>query len=1269
MRRALLAAVAAAPLLASLAGSAFAACPSGPGPTNGANVDLPSGCTVTATAAAPGVTVNSNNTVVVESGGVITDSDVSNSSGIVVLGGTTGSVLNQGSISLLMTYAATDSNADGIADGAFANGSNRYGIQVTGGVFTGSITHDTTGVISIQGNSSYGIWIAPTGSVTGDLVSNGTISIIGDSVAGIRVDGANTPGAGIGGNLTVSGAIAATGPGAQGVVTSAPVGGSVTIQNTVTSTGYRSSTAPASPTTRTALTPDELQQGGSAVLIGGNVANGINVGQAYQFTSGNTTTAVASGALVTFGSAPALQVGASGQAVTVGAYTNANEPYGLVIGGAVSGSGIYDITRSPKLPAPVSATGIQLGSPDQTGTTNLVGGIHIQSTGSVISGALSANSTAIHVSGGVTAPTFINDGTVEALASLVGPSPAPTAFNGTIAGTTLTVTTTGAVPVQVGQTITGAGVAPGTVVTASLGVVSGQAVYSVNRSQTVANTGLSGVFTPQIQALTIDSGANIPTIINNRSLAAAANASANGLSANVGGIVDYSGNVSQIINTGAISAVTSAVSNLYVTTGADTAIDVRASNSGVSIVQNLASPTAITGNISGTTLTVTGISSGRVQVGDTLTGAGVAAGTQVLQRTGGDGGVGSTYVLSTSQTIAAESLSLGSPTASFTGAIAGTTLTVTAVTSGSLVTGQTISGPGIAPGTTITSVTTGTGGVGTYTINVSQTVASGTVTAQVTPTIDGDILLGRGANVIDIESGRVTGAITETAAVMNGNVLVTPAERNLSLTVNNASLNISQAEAHPVTTLTVGATGILSAAVDPSFAVGGSNPTPVFDTTVTNGETGPDGTASFASGAQIGVTLNGVQSAASSTYVFVHTSGAGQLSVGNLSQTLLTNAPFLYTATTFQSGGDLDIRLDRKSATELGFNASEAAAYNGIFAGLQLDTAAGNLVVSQTTRAGLLSLYDQLVPDQGIGTFSALETATQRIATMTAQTPDSGTHVAGSSLWLQEVNERVNRQTAETLGSNSKVFGLVGGYERMGAGGGALGFTISYLNVQDEGLAAPVGAHLVTDFMEGGVYYRRAWGGLRLSLRGAGGYAWFRDRREFLTTGLSETANGNWNGFFGDAHAGVGYEFHMSRFYFRPEVTADYLYLNESAHQYAAPANQIVNLSIGRRTSSRFTGAAILTLGAQFGHDAWFRPEFYGGYRQVISGSLGDTVASISGGTPFTLSPGSSKGGWMTAGFALKAGTELSYMALQGDVDFRNRERRYDIFLAGRAMF
>ena len=68
-----------------------------------------------------------------------------------------------------------------------------------------------------------------------------------------------------------------------------------------------------------------------------------------------------------------------------------------------------------------------------------------------------------------------------------------------------------------------------------------------------------------------------------------------------------------------------------------------------------------------------------------------------------------------------------------TGSISTTTLTVSAVTSGTLRVGQYITGTGVTAGTTITALGTGTGGTGTYTVSASQTASSTTITAQSNP--------------------------------------------------------------------------------------------------------------------------------------------------------------------------------------------------------------------------------------------------------------------------------------------------------------------------------------------------------------------------------------------------------------------------------------------------------------------------------------------------------------------------------------------------------
>jgi len=66
---------------------------------------------------------------------------------------------------------------------------------------------------------------------------------------------------------------------------------------------------------------------------------------------------------------------------------------------------------------------------------------------------------------------------------------------------------------------------------------------------------------------------------------------------------------------------------------------------------------------------------------------------------------------------------------------AGTVLNVTAVASGGIVVGQIINGTGVTANTTVTAYGTGTGGVGTYTVNISQNVSSTTLFSGATVTV------------------------------------------------------------------------------------------------------------------------------------------------------------------------------------------------------------------------------------------------------------------------------------------------------------------------------------------------------------------------------------------------------------------------------------------------------------------------------------------------------------------------------------------------------
>jgi hypothetical protein len=120
------------------------------------------------------------------------------------------------------------------------------------------------------------------------------------------------------------------------------------------------------------------------------------------------------------------------------------------------------------------------------------------------------------------------------------------------------------------------------------------------------------------------------------------------------------------------------------------------------------------------------------------------AGTQRYRSIGG----GSTSFVNQPFTISGTAFQ---DTATFTADISGTTMTVSAVASGTLSIGQQIYGTGVSQLTAITALGTGTGGIGTYTVSISQTVASTTMVS------GPDDYTLRGTNALSLIGSRRSG--------------------------------------------------------------------------------------------------------------------------------------------------------------------------------------------------------------------------------------------------------------------------------------------------------------------------------------------------------------------------------------------------------------------------------------------------------------------------------------------------------------------------------
>ena len=249
------------------------------------------------------ITQTTNNSITVD-GTISMNNTADGSVGILGQGGKTGSITNNGSINLSDGSSRTDTiNNDGIADGAWAKGENLCAICVAGaGTFTGNVINASGAQIIVTGNDSFGISIGGLGNGATTLVTGSKTP--GDDGTILSSTGGPTDTlTAFVGNLTNAGSINMTGDNDFGIVTTAPITGTVNIAGSVnmagadsvgvglygdvngrvvfggaiTSTGFSSTTAPTDSTAlnKVLATKSDVQLGGPAVVIAGNMSQGV----------------------------------------------------------------------------------------------------------------------------------------------------------------------------------------------------------------------------------------------------------------------------------------------------------------------------------------------------------------------------------------------------------------------------------------------------------------------------------------------------------------------------------------------------------------------------------------------------------------------------------------------------------------------------------------------------------------------------------------------------------------------------------------------------------------------------------------------------------------------------------------------------------------------------------------------------------------------------------------------------------------------------------
>lgn len=350
------------------------------------------------------ITVDSSHDVVIDAGGSIGGTNTANgTTGILVNGGNTASITVSGAITIgddITSYSDTD--GDGNLDGAWATGSDRYGIRVVGASpLTGDVRLNSSGSIQVDGTNSVGISIES--GLVGDLTTLGEIRMLGDNVIGVRSTGT------IVGDVMLGGTINSFGLNASGAVLEGDVDGHVVIQGALTSSGYRYTSRPADVYLAD-LDPDDILQNRSTVVIAGDVSGGVVVDTPPVDTDtanldedgdGVADASEATGSVASYGAAPAITVASTTRAITLGVVGTGDSAFGFINRGAVSGAGVYD---------EVEGNGLLIGGGGHAVTVD--GGL--LNTGSISALANQANATAVRIASGAVVSRIVNTGTISA---------------------------------------------------------------------------------------------------------------------------------------------------------------------------------------------------------------------------------------------------------------------------------------------------------------------------------------------------------------------------------------------------------------------------------------------------------------------------------------------------------------------------------------------------------------------------------------------------------------------------------------------------------------------------------------------------------------------------------------------------------------------------------------------------------------------------------------------------------------------------------------
>jgi hypothetical protein len=710
----------------------------------------------------------------------------------------------------------TGANATGSIDGLLGTGSiGGTGTGSIGATGTGFVGAVVTGALGSTNTASIGFKCTAaitTTTMTVSAVAEGVLSV-GDIISGTGVTAGTTitalgTGSGGVGTYTVSASQTVASTAITGnsnkLNVSAVTGGTLYVGDTLLGTGVTAGTEITAFGTGTGgvgvYTLNFYQQIASSTLTTQSNQLNVTAVSVGKLNLGDviTGTGVASGTSITgFKNKFVGTASISATTMTISAVTSG----AVSVGDIVTGSGVVAGTTITALGTGTGGVGTYtVGISQTTASTTIstysngVGVYSVNIAQTVASTTLTTQATELIITavtngvyniGDVVSGTGVTSGTTITGFAQKFSGTASIGFQatGSITGTTLNVVGIVGGFISVGDTISGAGITAGTAIT-GLGSGSGSTgTYTVSASQTVGFVTINGT-SLVLNVTAASSGALVVgDLIDGAGVTP--NTKVATFTTGTGGVGRYTVNNAQQVLPRAITTYSN-------TTGSYS----------ISVAQNVASTTITTAS---TFLNLTAVAGGIFSIGDTLSGTGVTSGTTVIAYGTASGGVGS-YGVSIAQTISPTTISATS-----------NVLNITAVTAGSIAVGQIVQGTGVTSVTTVTALGTGTGGVGTYVVSQSQLVASTAITTisttlRITAVSFGSIFVGQSVSGTGVTGGTTITALgTGTGGV--GTYTVNTAQRVTSTALTMTTVvTFAATNGSPVIVVTTPAHGLVNGA-------------------------------------------------------------------------------------------------------------------------------------------------------------------------------------------------------------------------------------------------------------------------------------------------------------------------------------------------------------------------------------------------------------------------------------------------------------------------